>query len=220
VLANPVAMPVVNVQSPINNQNYPTNNIKLKTTAYAVPSSVNFSITYYVLDDQQAAPTNGSTILSDLSSGSHTLKLYGTRSVFDYYTNSTKKYNDELGSVVYFSVIYSTQWVIFTVILVLFLAITSLVLFKKRRQIKAALKRPKRDVFFVGVVMLFFSGMFTIYFAWQVAYNYLFPYWPPKFMASNPNLNFIFSLIFFSLSLLLMLSGTHKKAELPKPNAI
>jgi hypothetical protein len=211
VLANPLAMPVVNVQSPVNNQNYLTNNVELKATAYATPSSINFTINYYILDNQQSVPTNGTTVLRDLSPGSHTIKLYGTRSVFDEYINSTNYSNDELVSIVYFSVIYSTQWIIFTVILALVSGITSLVLFRKRKQIKAAIERPKRDVFFAGSVLLFFSCISTVYFAWQTANNYLFPYWPPKLFVLNSTLPFIISLFFLGLSLLLMWFGTHKK---------
>jgi hypothetical protein len=218
VLANPVAMPVVNVQSPINNQNYPTNDVELKAMAYAISSSINFSLTYYILDDQQAVSTNGTTILSGLSAGSHTLKLYGIRSVFDVYTNSTKSI-EELGSVVYFSVVYPTQWVILTVILVLVLAITSLVLFKKRGQIKAALERPKRDVFYFGAVLLFFSSIFIILFGWQISDFYLFPYWPLG-MVFVPILPFIISVFFLLLGLTLTWFGVHKKSASPMPKTL
>ena len=219
VLANPVSQPSVTVQSPINNQIYCTNEVELKATAFPYPINVvNFTLRYYILDDQPPIPTNGTAILSNLSPGSHALKLYGTFSTQD--SNKTHEQNDALVSTVYFSVIYSTQWVIFTVVLALVLGITCLVLFRRRRQIKAALERPKRDVFFVGSVLLFFSSIPTVYFAWQIASNYLFPYWPPKLFVLNSGMPFIVSLFFLCLGLLLMRFGTHKKADTPKPNTI
>jgi hypothetical protein len=93
-------------------------------------------------------------------------------------------------------------------------------LYRKRKQIKTALEGQKRDAFYVGSVLLFFSSISAVYFAWQTANDYLFPYWPPKLFVLDSTLPFVISLFFLSLSLLLMWFGAHTKADTPKQNTI
>ncbi len=213
--ANPVTEPSVNVKSPINNQNYPTNEIELKVTAFPYPpSEVNFTIRYYVLDDQPSISTNGTAVLSNLSPGSHALKLYGTFSRTSDITNTTYVQNDALVSIVYFSVIYSTQWVIFSIILTLVIVATGSVLYWKRRQIARTLKGEKNVAFKLGMSLLIVGAGFFVPSAWQVANNYLFPYWPPNAVTRNSNFLFTVGLFGISMGLLLIWLGTRKKKQL------
>lgn len=212
LLANPEAQPSVIVHSPVNNQIYPTNEIELNVIPFPYPSNVvNFTLNYYILDDQSPISTNGTGVLNNLSPGSHTLKFYGTFS--SQLANSTHEQKDALVRIIYFSVIYSTQWVLFTTALVLFIAIICLVLFTKRRQIKVALKSQKRGVFYVGSALLLLSSVPTIYFIWQIADNYLFPYSPPKHNVLEPTLPFIISMFFLTLGLSLLWLGIRKKTD-------
>jgi hypothetical protein len=217
VFANPIAEPGVNVQSPVNNQNYMTPEVELKAVPFPYPPSVvNFTIKYYILDDKLATTTNGTAVLTDLSSGSHTLKIYGTFSS-QYSNSSIHEQNDTLVSIVYFSVIYSTRWVIFAIALTLVIAIIGLTLYRKRRQIKTALKGEKNGIFSVGLVAFVLSSLSFVFFTWQVVGHYLFPYWPPKALTPNYNIPFVLSLFFLSLGLLIMLLSCTKKPVSPKP---
>ena len=77
-LANPIIDPLVFVESPQNNQIYPSNTVQLNFTAIR---GFNYTAYYYVLDEQSPKTTNGISTLNDLTPGTHTLKIYGNGSL-------------------------------------------------------------------------------------------------------------------------------------------
>lgn len=75
VSANPISVPSIKVSSPENNKIYPSNQVLL---SFAVRyANDNFSSFSYSLDGQEPVNTNQSCVLTNLSSGSHTLIIYG-----------------------------------------------------------------------------------------------------------------------------------------------
>jgi len=75
-VANPLTPPLIEINSPQNNQIYPLNTVQLNFSV--LPDAwFNFTSFTYVFDGQPPVATNGTTILTDLPSGSHTLTIYG-----------------------------------------------------------------------------------------------------------------------------------------------
>src|SRR4030043_327739 len=74
--ANPISMPLVVVDSPQNNQIYATTQVQLKF-ALSPYAYYNFSSFAYSLDGQPTKATDGTTVLTNLAAGSHTLTIYG-----------------------------------------------------------------------------------------------------------------------------------------------
>ncbi len=205
-LANPIIDPLVIVESPQNNQIYPSNTVQLNFTAIG---GFNYTAYYYVLDEQSPKTTNGISTLNDLTPGTHTLKIYGNGSWTSQPNNITHVQNDVLVDFVYFSTYFSTAWVVFSIILAL-VVIIALILFTKRRQIATALRREKNAFFYDGIILLLFGTIVCVLFAGQVANNYLFPHWPLKALSLNPNIPFTVSLIVMSAGLLLIWLGIRK----------
>jgi hypothetical protein len=209
VFANPIAASMVTVESPVNNQVYPTNTVELNATEFP---GFNFALKYYVLDGLPPVSTNGTAELSNLSPGSHTLKLYGTLTITHGYTNTTYEQNDLLVSVVYFSVIYSSKFVLFTVTLISISLVTCFVLYEKHREIKKAMKGQKNELFIIGLLFFVFSILPLSVSAWQISKNYLFPSWPRELLGA-PFFSFIISFLMLSFGLFLMWFEAHKKAR-------
>lgn len=206
-VANPIIDPLVHVESPQNNKIYPSNTVQLNFTAIR---GFNYTAYYYVLDEQSPKITNGATVLNDLSPGSHTLKIYANGTFTSPPNNMTHENYDMLVDVVYFSTFYSTAWVVFTVIIAFVITIV-LILCWKRRQIAIRLRGEKNAAFKLGASLLFVGAGFFVPSAWQVANNYLFPFWPPIAVTRNANFHFTLGLCGISMGLLLIWLGTRKK---------
>ncbi len=214
-VANPIMAPVVDVESPVNNQVYPASDVELK---FSPLSWYTFSEYYYVLDDQAPTPINSTATLTGLSAGSHMLKIYGNGTLtISSPPSHTFQSNDELVSVIYFSTFFSTAWVIFAAVIVFIFTAIPFVIYKKRVQIKSAFKGEKNAIFSVGLVLFVLSSLAFVSFAWQVVSNFLFPYWPPRALTPNYNIPFVLSLFFLSLGLLIMWLSTVKRQPHPKP---
>ena len=166
-----------NLESPINNQVYPTNTVEIRIKQNTQTNFTKFTITKYVLDNQPPISTNSTStvVLSNLSPGSHTLELCGT--CLHTSITGNKTYVENFDCFVYFGVIYSTQMVIFSFALTLVLVVIGLILYRKRRQIKVAFEGKKRDIFVVGLLLLVFFFLPTVGFALYIANIYLFPVW-------------------------------------------
>lgn len=104
-VANPLTPPIISVNSPQNNKIYSSNDVQVNFRV--LPNSgYNFTSFTYVLDGQAPKATDGTTILTGLSSGSHTLTIYGTGT---YRTgNRTYEHNDILVAEVYFNSFFNT----------------------------------------------------------------------------------------------------------------
>jgi hypothetical protein len=206
--ANPIPAPLIRVDSPQNLQIYSSNNVFLNFTI--IPNTgMNLSSFIYSIDEQAAKATDGNTILSGLPSGSHVLKIYGT-SVLSH-GNYAPLYNSTL-AIVYFSTFYSTSWIVVTAILTVALAVSSVIVFKKRRKMVGALRGKKTFSFWLGLVcFLFFLTLVFIPSAWQMANDYLFPYYPRGLTVSFAGYGAVFGLIFMGVGLILMRLGTKKE---------
>jgi hypothetical protein len=206
--ANPLPMPMVSIDSPKNNEVYPSSTVELHFTPR--PSSYqNFMSLTYVLDGQPPKATNGTTTLTDLPSGSHILTVYVT---YTYQIgNTTYETKDAIGAIVYFSTQYSTAWVTITIITLSAATLIPSLLFFKRRQIATRLRCKKRDTFWVGTAFLAFGVLVFVSFTWQTVKDYLFPYWPRSMLIFPPSwLVLIVALTFMGMGLSMMTSGTKK----------
>ena len=172
VTANPLPMSFVNVQSPRNNQIYPSSTIQLIFT----PTAENCTSFSYVLDDQPPVTTNGHTTLTNLAWGSHELTIYTNRTLAAM--GFVQEEKNMVASVVYFSVVYSPALVTIVAITLPATIIVSLSLFSRRRQIVARLKGEKSGVFWFGTLLFVPAFLIFIVFSSMVANDYLFPYWP------------------------------------------
>ncbi len=173
VQANPLPSPMVIVHSPKNNEIYPSSIVQLNFTPIYVDDK-NFTSFTYVLDGQSPVATNGTATLTDLSSGSHTLKIYCTFCI--QCGNITHDYKDQVTYIVYFSSEYSTAWVAFTIISVAILTVIPSLLFFKRRQITTRLKGKKTGVFWLGTLLFILGSLAFVPFAWKVTTDSLFPF--------------------------------------------
>ena len=170
-VANPLMPRMIEITSPQNNQVCPSNSVWLNFTALT-NFSQNFTSFSYSIDGQESITTDGSTLMTGLGSGSHTLKIYGN-STHDDYT-----YNDQLLEVVYFSITYSTVWITFIIVACAFIAVTFLVLLVNRRSLVKRLKSKKTVAFWVGLVCFLGSGaVFVVPSTWQILGDYLFPHY-------------------------------------------
>lgn len=204
--ANPLSPPLIRVYSPQNNKIYSSNEVQLNFTV--IPNTgVNLTSFAYSLDGQATKATNGSTILTGLSSGSHALTIYGN------FTYPFQDYNSDLETI-YFSTIYSPSLVTFAIILLAAFAIILVIFFKKRKQLIAALKRKKTASFWVGLAcFLFFAILFFVPGVGQFVNDYLFPHYP-KDMSDGALFGTIIGLVFMVTGWYLMRRGTKKQQNL------
>jgi hypothetical protein len=208
--ANPIEAPMVKVESPINNHVYPTSDVEFKISPLYWYT---YSEYYFVLDDQTPMPLNGTVTLTGLSAGSHIVKIYGngTLTINSPTNNQTSQHNSDLLSVVYFSVFFSTAWVTFGAVILVAFTVVTFTVYKKRLQIKTALRGEKNAFFSIGLVMFVLSSLSFVFFALIVLENYLFPHWPQKFFTPNYNIPFVLSLFFLSLGLFVMWLSCKRK---------
>jgi hypothetical protein len=204
--ANPTAVPSLRVDLPVNNKIYPSNQVELNFTV--IDPFFNYTDFSYSLDGKQPQQTNPSCVLTGLSSGSHTLTIYGNYSSADHGSGN------RLLTKVYFSVNYSTAWVNFALILAAVLVPAFLLLFLGRKRIANRLKRQKTGGFWLGVVCFVFFAVFI--FApsvWHWADKYLYPQFETGFEGS-PVFGIVFSASFMILSIFFMWFGTRKGKSL------
>ena len=210
--ADPLPDWIVTINSPQNNKIYPSNSVTLSFNPLQDSPAVNFVSFSYVLDGQAALVTKGSTVLSSLSAGSHTLTLYGTYS----YQGENQTYTNVV-AVVYFSTIYSTAWLVFAAsVLAVTLAI-GLPLLIWRRQIISGFKRQKKQRFWVGFAILFLATLMFVPSILFFANAYLYPYYSFELMIdlfSDSFVDILIVLLFFMVvGILLMIFGTKKSLE-------
>jgi len=214
--ANPISMPLVVVDSPQNNQIYPTTHVQLKfgLSPYAY---YNFSSFAYSLDGQPTKATDGNTVLTDLAAGSHTLIIYGNSTHQNDY-NSYNTHNDMVLAIVYFSIVYSTAWITFGLTLFAAFSVTSLVLFTNRRQLVNRFKAKKTLSFWFGLTCFLFASLLFIANGWGMASNYLFPYYPHRLevILFSPVLVFAGGIVFMGLGVGMMALGTKERKGLLK----
>ncbi|MCW3999989.1 MAG: hypothetical protein NWE93_07105 [Candidatus Bathyarchaeota archaeon] len=203
--ANPIAPPMLTVDSPQDNQIYPSS--VMLSFAPTSHSGYNFTSFSYSLDGQPPKPTDGHTLLSDLACGSHTIEIYGN-GTSDW--SSEPKVNMLLG-IVYFSVGYSTQWLVFLLVLVVVFVPLLLGCFINRRQLSARFHRKKTSAFWLGSAVLFFSAVIFAPSAWQLASNYLFPHYPRGLQFSAVP-GFLFGLALVAAGLVLVAAGTRRQS--------
>ena len=160
-----------------------------------------------------------------LPPGQHTLKIYCSYNIQYFsrtyqFLNRTYEYKDQIANVVYFTTQYSIPWITFTIITVSAATIIPSMLFFKRRQITARLKRKKTGVFWLGTLLFVLGSLALVPFAWKVTTDSLFPYWP-RGVEVSPSFYFPFigALIFtVGAGLVLMWIGTRNGQNLDKAN--
>jgi hypothetical protein len=211
VAANPISMPYVLVNSPQNNQIYPSNTIQLTFTQSTYYDFINFSSYSYSLDGQPAINTDGNTVLTNLAPGSHILTIYG---------NSTTQYspsqiNDRVLEKVYFSVAYSTMSVTFVSILSLILVPFLLALFLNRHRLVGRFKAKKTGGFWAGAVCLIVALIAFVPSAWCFADVYLFPNFH-RGMIILPFMPLIFGALFIPVGVGMMVYGTRQNKLIDK----
>ncbi len=196
-LPNPLPPPLIRVDSPVNNKVYPSNDVQLNFTVLPDPVITLTSFTYK-LDEQETKETNGSTLLTCSSWGSHTLSIYGKGSY------------DSILAVVYFSTGYSTTWVVFTLILVVVASAISLTVFALRRRLVTTLKRRKTASFWVGLACFLLFTFLLAESAGYAASDYLFPHYPQALSVNAFPVGAIILGFLLCAGLYFMWSGTRK----------
>jgi hypothetical protein len=212
--ANPLPPPLIRVNSPQNNKIYSSNEVQLNFTQ--IPNTdINLTSFAYSLDGQAREATNGSSILTGLSYGSHTLAIYGNGTYL--IGNNTHEYNSTL-AIVYFSTFFSTSWVVVTIVLAAVICTGLLIYFKKRRQLATALKGKKTASFWVGLfVFSFFAALVFFPSVWQMVSDYLFPYYPHYGISGFLGYGVVFGFIFMCIGWYMMRLGA-KKVQTQKEN--
>lgn len=205
--ADPIPEWFVQVNSPQNDKIYPSNTVEINFVV-TPNSQLAYSSFTYSIDGQAAKPTNGTTLLTDLSSGSHTLTIYGTGN-----WSANQGFSDVPVAVVYFSTVYSTAWVEFAAILAASIVAIGLFLFWKHNQIIARFRGEKNGAFWGGLMLFVLLTALSIPLAWGIAYNALFPLYTFE-LVTAPELTvgfFIVVLVFMAIGVLLMFYGSKPK---------
>lgn len=207
VMANPIPTPLITVESPKNNIVYSSNNVSLIFSHVPAPDH-NFTSFSYSLDDQAEQNTDGNTVLTNLTPGSHVLEVYGDIAWYSWPNWTVDHHNENyLLTIVYFSVSYSTAWANFAIVSTAIIGLFSLALFINRRQLIVRLKGEKTGIFWIGLTFAIISSFILIPSLWWHLNRYLFPSYPPRLAISLfPFL--IFSLIFMGISVTLMVAGS------------
>lgn len=167
--ANPLRTPMIKVNSPTNNYVYSIGDVWLQFEPLS-GTDLNFTSFSYSLDDQDAQPANGNTLLTNLSAGSHKVTIYGNA------TNGWNTYDKMYLEVVYFNVNYSEAWVTFTLSFSVFIAVVSLGLFVNRKRLIMRLRGKKNAFFWLGLCGVVFVSLFLVPMGWTELNNYLFPH--------------------------------------------
>jgi hypothetical protein len=206
--ADPIPDWFIQVNSPQNDKIYPSNTVEVNFTIIPNPF-LNYTSFSYSLDDRDNKSTNGNTVLASLSAGSHKLTIYGT-----YNAISENQTFTSIVAVLYFSTVFSTTWIVFTVTLAAVVLVIGLLFFARRKQIVARLKGKKTRMFWLGLTsFLLFAALFFVPSVWQMTEDYLFPHYSFELTAYflPQSIPAIIGLVFMSLGLLLMILGTQKK---------
>ena len=169
----------------------------------------NFTSFSYSLDGQANQTTNGNTTLTGLSLGSHTLLIYGNGTF--QFGDSAQEFRYPLQTI-YFSIFFSTEGVILTLIAGSAFLIIGLALLRKRRQLARALKGKKTAGFWTGLASFFLATLFFAPSLWEMSYEYYFWYF-----SRDVNTSFLIGFgivlgsIFMAIGLYLMRAGTKSK---------
>jgi hypothetical protein len=211
ISANPLPMPLVNIHSPQNNQIFQSDSVQLSFT----PVAENCTSFSYALDDQPSLTTDGNTLLTNLSWGSHKLTIYANQTFRAM--GFVEEGKNMVASIVYFSVVYSNALLMVLAIVLPTIIIISLLLLFMRRKIAARLRHQKGLVFWFGTFMFGSSTFVFLLYSWFVVSDYLFPYWPKGITIVPPY--WLFSTVcfaFIGVGLAMMWLGTQKKLETRK----
>jgi hypothetical protein len=212
--ANPYIEAMIEVASPVNNQLYSSNSVQL---TFSVLHGYNITSFSYSVDGQARKETNGSTMLTDLPSGTHSLAIYGNYTTSYTTGNQTRTYNhnNELLQIVHFNTNYPTNWIVFTIVFTAVVVPIVAVLALKRRQLSRRLKGSKNPLFWLGVASSLFAIVVSASSVWYYTSKYLFP--PPLYPHGTvfySLVDAVFGLIFLLIGVALMALGTrHSKTE-------
>jgi hypothetical protein len=206
--SNPLPSPLINVDSPKNNQIYPTNTIQL---AFTKDLYAYYNFSGYSIDGPPEKATDGNTVMANLAAGSHNLTIYGNTTYLNDSSNSS--FNNMMLAKVYFSTVYSTAWVTFALILVVSISVVSLVLFTNRRKLARRFKAEKTDIFWVGLPCFFLASGLFILSVWLMASGYLYPYYYSRFGFdwTFPILGSTIGLISMGLGVFMLDLGTRER---------
>jgi hypothetical protein len=213
--ANPISPWNIHLNSPQNNMIYPSNmvTINFDPTPFWGINVTSFS---YSLDDQVAQPTNGSTILTGLTDGTHKLTLYSTGNFTRENQTTTV-----MVAMIHFSVVYSPAIIVFTTILIASLLAIGVPLYIKRKPILVRLRGYKTIGFWLGLPFFVFSSIPFFIIIGQMSSNYMFPhaYTGELVFYLSPLPFLIFGLILMLFGLTLMIAGTSKNGVKKSPTA-
>ena len=197
-------MPMINVHSPQNNFVYPSNTVALNFSAMP-HSAYNFTSYSYSLDEQPPKSTDGYTLLTGLSPGSHVLEIRGNGS----WAGMSEKENMLLARI-YFSNAYSNAWVTFTAVSCVLVALVSFAVFMNRKNIATRLRSEKTGSFWLGTVCFAASIVALVPSAWWYLDFYLFPHYP-RGVSIPPFPFLVLSFIGLAAAFALMAYGTRRK---------
>ena len=192
----------IEVTSPQNNYVYPSGDVWLN---FAPQNSlyVNYSSYSINLDGQmQNIAGNQNFHLQNLSAGSPKLEIYGNIST-GYFANQT-----ELLSIVYFNAYYSSNWVTFLMALSIVVAVLSVLLFAKRRQITMRLKGKKNGLFWLGLTIAILASFIVVPLGYSMLNSYLFPFYDYLVVRLLPDPFVYGGLAAIGIGILLMAIGT------------
>lgn len=204
--ANPIPSPMLQLDSPQDNQIYPSNVwLNFSPSPY---TGINFTSFSYSLDGQVTKGTDGHTLLTDLAGGSHTIEIYG---------NGTTVWGNEqkvnmLLDIAYFGVGYSTQWVVFTVLFVAVVVLSLLALYINRAAFARRLRAKKKPSFWLGTVSTSLGLVMFIPWLYGVLYEYLFPIYPRGLGIYFAPVMYLM-IFFIAAGFALMVYGTRKSPK-------
>ncbi len=208
--ANPSVPPLIVVNSPQNNKIYYSTEVQLNFKQ--IPDTdIIFTSFDYSLDGKARVATNGSTVLTGLSYGSHTLTIYDNGT---YYGARNQTYINEFTlEVISFNIVFSTSWVVLSIVLVALICLAILV----RKRLVRAFKGKKTSGFWFGLVwFLFFTALTSFPISWFIN-NYLSPHYPPDaFAFAGSFYGVIFGIGFMLIGLYLMKKGIIKESQIPQ----
>jgi hypothetical protein len=134
------------------------------------------------------------------------LTIYGTGT----YTAGNRTYGpyEQILDERYFSMVFSTSWVVLSTVLVA-VTCTGLLL---RKKLVNAFRGRKTINFWFGTVWLLFFAALTSFPIWGVISNYLYPHYPPDFDFSLAGglIGIVLGICFMLIGLYIMKSGIKK----------
>ena len=206
--ANPLPPPVIIVNSPQNNQVYPSGEVWLNLTR--LPNTEYVTLVAYSLDGKPERKTNGSELLSGLSAGSHTLALYANLS-------ETRQDYGFIITKVYFSVNYSTSWVVFAGVSSTVLAVSLSAVFITRHRLMASLKRKKTSLFWFGLCLLSLGILWFALLVGSATFDYLFPVYHSGLIVNLTFPSLLFSWFLIGIGMVLAWRGLKSDGGIETP---